>query len=137
MKEIAQYLKFMKFFAHFSHHFVLGSVYFADHSFLNDLYVTYDQLYDDIIERMIGLGMDCNEFEIVSAATEMFNEYKNIEFTQNIQYFSYILGFERKLRDLAESAQNGASSGVINLLQGIQDESESRSYKIGQRVKVK
>ena len=43
------------------------------------------------------------------------------------------LDLEETLRRALSAAEKGASSGTINFLQGLADESEQRTYKLGQR----
>ena len=135
MEKLASFLKFMYFYAGHAHRFVAHSSYFADHSFLGELYETYDDAYDAIVERMIGLGMEVNEFDIINAAAAQFNKHRDEKIDQNIGYFVRILAFEKQLCAMLNEANKNATLGSQNLIQDFCDQSEMRQYKLGQRVK--
>lgn len=134
MKELAIQFRFMYLFSHLSHHYVKFPTFFSDHSYFGELYETYEDIYDSLIEKMIGLDIECNEFEINSAAVEKLNEYKSTEFNKNADYFQIILGAEKEMCQIAENYDSEATYGVKNLLQGICDNSENRQYKLKQRL---
>lgn len=121
-----------KLYAHRAHHLVSGPTFFADHAFLGDLYSTYDSAYDDLIERMIGLGEKPDIIAITTAAIERFQ--KGRMDTKPDQFFKTLLNMERQILETIKKAVPGATDGTANLLQGLADESEARGYKLQQRV---
>lgn len=121
-----------KLYAHRAHHLVSGPTFFADHAFLGDLYSTYDSAYDDLIERMIGLGEKLDIIAITTAAIERFQ--KGRMDTKPDQFFKTLLNMERQILETIKKAVPGATDGTANLLQGLADESEARGYKLQQRV---
>lgn len=135
MKELAAFFKFMYFYSQMAHHQVKFSTFFSDHDYLGELYESYDAAYDGIIERMIGLGDDANEFDIINAAAAQFNQHREDNFTKNISYFAQILAFEKQLCAMLSEVANNVSLGSNDMIAGMANDSESRQYKIGQRVK--
>lgn len=135
MKELAIFFKFMGTYAQFAHHFVAHSTFNQDHGYLGELYDAYFDAYDAIIERMIGLGEEVNEFDIINAAAAQFNQHREDNFTKNISYFAQILAFEKQLCAMLSEVNKNATLGSQNLIQDFCDQSESRQYKLGQRVK--
>jgi len=134
MKDIATFLKFLYFYAGHSHRFCGRNSYLADHAYLGELYEAYDDAYDGIIERMIGLKQNVDEFEIVAAANDLFQKFAREKVVKNATYFVNIYGFEKQLINLLTDAAKDASLGTNDMLAGMASDSESRQYKIGQRI---
>lgn len=133
MKELAQHLRFAQFYAHNAHNLISGDEFFQDHEFLGDLYGTYESAYDDVVERMIGLGGEPDLGEITCAAA---HDAKMAGWNPDPKVcFASIFGIEQHLCDLIDRLIEGASNGTQNFLQGLADESEKRQYKLGQRIK--
>lgn len=129
MQELAIILRAAQLVAHQMHNEASGESFFADHEFLGELYPAYEEAYDGVIERMIGLGMKPDIAGItIDAATTANERYST-------NYWQALLGIEKEIRKQSDTYQNGASSGTVNFLQGLNDESEQRTYKIGQRAK--
>jgi DNA-binding ferritin-like protein len=135
MKELAAFFKFMYFYSQMAHHKVKFSTFFSDHDYLGELYEAYDAAYDGIVERMIGAGEEVNEFDIINAAAAQFNKHREDNFDKNISYFAQILAFEKQLCAMLSEVAKNASLGTNDQLAGFCNDSESRQYKIGQRVK--
>ncbi len=132
MHTLATQYRAAQLYAHRAHNLVSGPTFFADHTFLGDLYDTYADAYDSLIERLIGLGTPPNIITITEAATTAFSKARLD--TKPDQFFKSLLnmeyGFQRQIKKLVPEA----SDGTANLLQGLADESEARCYKIKQRI---
>ena len=50
-------------------------------------------------------------------------------------HFNYAVNLESLYRAELESCCDGASKGTVNLIEGLMDASEVRTYKLRQRVK--
>lgn len=135
MKELAAFFKFMYFYAGNAHRKVSHSTFFSDHDYLGELYEAYDAAYDGIVERMIGAGDEVNEFDIINAAAAQFNKHREDNFDKNISYFAQILAFEKQLCAMLSEVAKNVSLGTNDLLTSEASNSESRQYKIGQRIK--
>ena len=134
MKALATLYREAQLYTHAAHNLVSGPTFFQDHKFLGELYGTYEDGYDGLIERSIGLGEPLDPLEITDAAAASAADKK---LGDAKKMFSQILQFEQDLCDEINSylSKGGVSHGVSNLLEGLADESEARQYKIGQRVK--
>lgn len=132
MKAIAILLRALQFFAHRAHNDVRGATFFSDHSFLGDLYSAYEDAFDSVVERMIGLGMKPDIAAINSEACKMSAVSPNESDPKVL--FGIILKSEEQLDDLIHKEVPKSTDGVQNLLQGLADESEARQYKLKQRL---
>ena len=132
MKQLAVLVRSMQFFAHNAHNLASGKTFLEDHEFLGDLYETYEGIYDDIVERMIGEeGADDIE-DVAALAADMMADEK---VKSNDDAFRILLQKETELRSMVGGLVRKASDGTQNMLQGLADDSLRRSYKIGQRLK--
>ncbi len=132
MEKLAADFRFMQLYAHNSHNLVKGKTFFEDHSFLGDLYKTYESAYDSIIERMMGLGLkpDLNKINKISFHTlEAINLSENPE-----EIFKAILAYEKYICKTIEKMVQDYSEGTKQMLGTLADESEMRQYKLNQRV---
>lgn len=122
-----------QFYAHSAHQLVTGNSFFSDHEHLGDLYATYEDSYDSLIERVIGLGDKPNLVETTKNATKVFTdtfpEKGGVE-----SYFKGLLAFESKIRDKIKDINDEQSLGTQNLIQDMADKSEQRTYKLKQRI---
>ena len=78
---LASYLRYMQFTAHIGHNVLGGETFFQDHAFLGDLYGTYEDAYDAVVERMIGTEESVNLVKIHTDAVkdlETPKSYKEI-----------------------------------------------------------
>lgn len=133
MKELAITARAAQLIAHQMHNEVTGCSFFSDHEFLGELYGTYEGIYDDVIERMIGLGITPNISEINRSAMAEYLQYDITEM-DCCDMFETLLGVEENIRKWAEAADKTATYGSRNFLQGIADDSEKRVYKLKQRT---
>lgn len=132
MQVLATLLRAMQFLAHAAHNKACGPSFFADHAYLGELYETYEEAYDAVIERMIGLGEDpdiCSTNEKGAALAE------KCDCCPQEAAFKTLLDMEAEMRAECEKCQKGAPIGTVNFLQGLADQSEARGYRLGQRVK--
>lgn len=132
MQPLATLFREAQFFAHAAHNLVSGPQFFADHDFLGGLYETYEAAYDTLVERSIGLGKPIDPLSVTLKAAEKADERT----VSNKTIFSELLQLEEAIRDEIDSQLSfDVSHGVSNLLEGMADESEARTYKIQQRAK--
>ena len=134
MQDLAIKLRCSQFVAHACHNKVKGPMFLEYHEYLGELYGIYEGLYDDVVERMIGLGIDADPSALTKAAADKAEEAEVYD-GDALGMFSYLNDCEKEIRSLAEGLNEGATFGSKNFLQGIADESEKRSYKLGQILK--
>ena len=136
MKEIAAHLRCMQLMAHAAHNVVSGPLFFSDHSFLGELYSQYETEYDDVVERIIGIGMLPIE-ELVHIQEIAVAKMKSFALSQkeNKMFFLILLDMEKTLCAMIQQPVDGRSEGTKQLLGNIADLSEQRQYKLKQRTK--
>jgi DNA-binding ferritin-like protein len=133
LNKLAADMRFMQFYAHNAHNLIKGTTFFQDHGYLGELYPKYEEIYDGIIERMIGLGHEVNLIEINELA---FNTMKQAGSTDDSQkIFTSILSYEQYICKQIETLVTDVSEGTRQMLGTIADESEMRQYKLQQRIK--
>lgn len=134
MDKLAQTFRTAQLVAHNFHNLTKGVSFFADHEFFGDLYGTYEEAYDSIVERDIGLGEAIDLCAINAAAGTACGNYDGSDMAAD-EMCAVLLGLERQIQ--AECAQftKGASIGTANLLADLADKSEMRVYKLRQRIK--
>lgn len=132
MHSIAIHLRSMQLFAHRAHNDITGPTSFQDHEFLGELYPAYEAEYDSVAERMIGLGEKPDLASITVDAAKMSAMYPNVSKPKDI--LEFLLRCEVNLCKLIKADVPKATDGTQNLLQGIADNSESRQYKMRQRL---
>ena len=138
MDNLAVIFRAGQLLAHQLHNEVSGVSFFADHEFLGGLYGEYEEGYDAIVERVIGLGLE--KVDIAGwnkRAVKVYGDMAGDKAFDAKKWPRYVLEVEKaiqaEIRDYLKKGE--CSDGVQNLLQGMADESEARSYKIGQRLK--
>jgi DNA-binding ferritin-like protein len=131
MEKLATMLRYMQFYAHVAHNLTKGPTFFADHEFLGDLYKAYENDYDSIVERCIGLGIAINLSDIHLNAAKALDKL-NLD---PALFFSNIAELEKGLRTAVDSEIiDSVSEGTRQLLGEISNQSEMRQYKIRQRL---
>lgn len=128
--EIETLLRYLQFYSHISHNVLGGETFFQDHSFLGELYSTYEDEYDSVVERLIGLGKKVDFPKIHKDAVKDLSAPKSYD-----ECFKSILLSEEELCDSIEEYVKDASQGTIQLLGDIANRSEMRQYKLKQRLK--
>jgi len=134
MDKLATTLRTAQLVAHCFHNQTRGISFFADHEFFADLYAAYEEAYDSIIERDIGLGEDCDCAKISADAGAAAGKYDPRDMAAD-EMCAVLLGMERQIQAEATAATKGASIGTANLLGDLADKSEMRVYKLRQRIK--
>ena len=129
MKELAILYRAAQFAAHQAHQEVCGESFFSDHAYLGELYETYTNAYDSLIERMIG----CKEKpDILEINKEAMVEYELVDCCDWVKsMYKFEADFQKEIETLTKDKM---SQGSLNLLAQLADESEVRSYKLGQRM---
>jgi DNA-binding ferritin-like protein len=134
LESLAIEFRFMQLFAHIGHNRVAGCCFFEDHAYLGSLYETYEGVYDDLVERMIGLGESPDLWKISKAADEQLQGAR--AGTSSMDYLEKLLECEKEaceqIEDLAE--EDGCTQATVNMLVQFADDSEKRQYKIQQRL---
>lgn len=135
MDYLASLFRAAQFYAHRAHNLCTGSTFFEDHKFFGKLYPQYEAAYDAIVERILGLGTEKLDLVAVTErACKLFAAAAKEDST-TARYFERLESTEKQLRTALKEAMSGASEGTKNLLQGLCDESEARTYQIKQRRK--
>lgn len=134
MKELAIILKALNIFAHNSHNLVSRVVFNQDHEFLAEIYEAADTNYDDVVERMIGLGMtpDLNEINMLACQKAV-----SIPLGQdNFSKLQACLELEKATCQIIEQLvrTNQVTVGTEQMIGNIADKSEVRQYKLKQRM---
>lgn len=132
LDKLATELRFMQLFAHNAHNLIKGNTFFEDHEFLGGLYSTYEDIYDGIIERMIGIGETPNLLEIQSKAVDILKQAGTSTDAKSI--FTDILQYEKYICTQIEKLLPNYSEGTKQMLGNVADASEMRQYKLKQRI---
>lgn len=134
MQDLACYLRFMQFFAHVSHQMTFGSSFFSDHEFLGGLYESYEGIYDDVVERCLGIGLPIDLRYVHSNAATMLSR-ENFVYQDPVSFFRTILRAEQHMCGVAQALLMSSTEGTKQFLGNICDDSEKRQYKLKQRMK--
>lgn len=119
--------------AHEKHNTVTGPSFFEDHEYLGDLYGTYESAYDAVIERMIGLNENPKISDGNITAADLAKWFCDLEPID--KWPKIFLEIETRIQKEIDACCVKSSSGTMNFLQGLADESEQRVYKLAQRAK--
>jgi DNA-binding ferritin-like protein len=131
MTDLAVTLRAAQLAAHAHHNLVKGPTFFPDHEFLGELYGTYETAYDHVIERMIGLGKTPDLRAVTKDAAGLFDKIMSLKG----EWSDVFLRVEEAIRhDAVVALAQKPTDGTQNFLQGLCDESESRTYKLRQRA---
>jgi DNA-binding ferritin-like protein len=124
------YFRYMQFYAHMAHNYSKGETFFQDHDFFGELYSTYEGVYDKLVEKFIGLDKDLDLVKVHQKAAGALKECKSSD-----ESFKELLMCEEAVCEACKEMSKEATLGLGNLLAQIADDSESRQYKIKQRLK--
>lgn len=132
--ELAIHFRFLQLYAHNAHNLIQGETFFADHKFLGGLYGEYEESYDAIVERMIGLGENPELMTLQKSAADMLATEKQPMDCEG--WFARILQGEKTTVAIVQKCfeEGDYTQGTLNLLAGIADTSETRIYKLSQRL---
>ena len=126
-------LRSLQFYAHQAHNLDKGDTFFQDHSFLGDLYSAYESDYDDVIERMIGLGKDLDIQGITKDAAEALPKDSSVNIKMCL---NTVLNYEKQLCSIVANINDDCTIGTQQLIGEIANKSEMRQYKIKRRLSV-
>lgn len=133
MHDLAIILRSAQLYAHNAHNMTKGKTFFADHKFLGKLYPVYEEAYDSVIERMIGLGYDVDLNRITKEAGKDAGSYSYKDVDCDM-FFTTLYNYEINMCDCIKEYCPNMTVGTQNLLQGIADNSEVRQYQLRQRL---
>lgn len=118
--------------AHAYHHRISGPTFHEDHEFFAEAYRAYEIAYDDVAERMLGLGA---QVKFDQVAREAVAGSATLMLTAgNVGMYKTLLNFEESIQNACVQHTPDATLGTQNLLAQIADDSEKRVYKMKQRV---
>lgn len=136
MDQLATLFRAAQFYAHAAHNFAKGATFYQDHEELGELYGAYEEAYDSVVERMIATGEPFSVQQILTNAAAEANRYPDPSTFSQQTSFQTLFSLEQKIRLAIETVIAAQTLGTQNLLQDLADQSEMRSYKIGQRLKA-
>lgn len=121
---------------HNCHNLVSRIAFFSDHEFLGGSYEMTLKHYDDVIERMIGLGTTPNLLDVQVKAVQKLQAVP-VKYKDNAECFSAILAINKVICKNIDHlcSHAGLSEGTKQLLGGIADMIETENYKLQQRIK--
>jgi DNA-binding ferritin-like protein len=131
MENIAIILRFLQLYAHQAHNLAKGQTFFSDHEFFNKLYHEYEEEYDSIVERCLGLGISCDIRKVNNAAAKNLPDDNSL---QTEKCLAEILKQEKNLCAQIEGFYLNMSVGSQQLIGSIADNSEKRQYFIKRRL---
>jgi len=135
LTKLAARFRAMQLFAHNAHLLAMGQTFYQDHEAFGELYPAYETAFDALIERTIGLGGEYNPEALFKQVSEFLAPTWGC--TETEKCFEKIMDFEKRIcADVTDIlTRMDVTQGVSNFLQGLADESESRQYKLKQRLK--
>jgi len=139
MHDLAIQFRTAQFIAHEYHNTVKGPTFFSDHAFLGELYETYTEAYDDLVEEIIGLGMEVYPADLTEIAA---SKAVSSEKPDSTIMFRNLLLRERQICKMISDMLEGdeglnvesLTEGTENLLQDLAMRSNKRQYKLRQRI---
>jgi len=135
MEKIAIYLRTLQLYGQNAHNLDQGQSFFADHEALGAFYEAAGCGYDMVIERMIGLDIIPDLQKLHKKVAEIIQVLDHKPDAKS--FFRNILKLEQKLCSEIEECVNSGkySEGTNQLIGELANQSESRQYKIKQRLK--
>ena len=135
LTKLAARFRAMQLFAHNAHLLSKGPCFFQDHEAFGEFYPVYESAFDALIERTIGLGSEYDAQASFKMTGDMLASTWGCDEPEDC--FEKLMDFEKKIcSDVTDIlTRMDTTQGVANFLQGLCDESESRQYKIKQRLK--
>ena len=128
---LAKVFRAAQIVAHDAHNNISGPSFFADHEFLGELYGNYEDAYDSLVERYIGLtGRSVDGVSLAKDALELAPD-------SQVQAIWDILSmFERTVCKVcyAFCEKEGVSEGTKQLVGELCNQAEMRQYKLKQRM---
>lgn len=134
METLAVLYTIANLYAHAAHNLCSKAVFMQDHEHFADLYTAYENHYDDVIERMIGLGQPVDIQNITTKACQAFAGMQ-LNVPENADYFKKIIELEQAIQEIIKQETPKSTIGTQQLIGDQADKSEMRLYKLRQRVK--
>jgi DNA-binding ferritin-like protein len=130
-------LRSMQLFYHNCHNLTKGQAFFGDHPAFNDFYSEIEDQYDSVVERAIGLYHEPLDLSILLPAISKNLEMVLGDYNTPEDMLNGGLALEKELIKICDLVEDNpmATLGTKNLIAGIADSSEIRSYKLNQRLK--
>jgi DNA-binding ferritin-like protein len=130
LEMLAVQFRSAQLYTHNAHHLTKGPTFFADHEFLGELYESYTEAYDQLIEIILSDSVKLNLVNVQTASASKLSEI------QGENYFNTLIELELAVQSKVEllAAETGISQGVLNLIAGFAQDSKSRVYKLRARV---
>ena len=137
MRELAIKYRTLQLLAHNAHNMCAGPTFVAYHPFLGELYGTYEDAYDGLIERIIGL-YGVGSLDLINVQEEAISSLKAASKLPAAfqEAFSDILALEQDANAHIEQLAkvSGITQGTLNMLADMADKAEVRCYKLKQRL---
>lgn len=146
MHTLARNFRMGQFTAHGFHNTVTGPTFQQDHEFFAEVYAAHEKAYDDVIEYMIGIGEECNPFQLTQEAAELAAGFDNRKSAMDM--YSALAAVEKTIRDSIEAVLEAdeeadismsdspeVDDGIENMLQQFYQDSRKRSYMIQQHLR--
>lgn len=130
-------LRSMQLFYHNAHHLTKGSTFFSDHEAFSDFYKEIDGQYDSVAERAVGLYNEPLDLSILLPAISKNLEMVLADYQTPEDMYGGGIALEKELDKICDLIDSSplATVGTKELINGIADSSEIRSYKLNQRLK--
>lgn len=135
MDILATLLRAAQLYAHAAHNGAKGPTFFSDHEFLEETYKAYEEAYDKVIERSIAQGEPIDLAAIGRNAAADAGRFPDPVAFSTQSSFGVLMDYERKICAEIDRIYAEQTTGTQNLLAQLADDSETRQYKIGQRLK--
>lgn len=134
MHDLAVQLRAGQLYLHNAHNIgSKGPSFFSDHKWFGKSYAAFEEAYDHVVERMIGLGYDIDLQSITKNAAKEAASYSTAVMTPEL-CFRTQLKIEQEICSLIRGYVPNVDDGTQNLLQGLADDSLDRQYQIKQRL---
>lgn len=127
--------RILHLYYHYCHLLLTGPTFVADHGLFKKFYKQLALDYDSLSEQFIQ-NIDKQEFDTViinQLLSEELSKFK-IEQLSLEEMFDYGLSFEEEFYSNLTKLDKQAPIGLRNLLGAIAEQSDTRKYKIRQRL---
>ena len=136
MKDIISTTRTLNLYYHHLHNIAHGLPFEGDHEMMSRFYTQLEGSYDSLIERYMGLGADGGKECLIHILSGVVSVISQIPEGNDMDvHFRHALELESGIQSMLEAEAESSSLGTENLLAQLADESESRVYKLNQRLK--
>ena len=129
MLELIAYFKALYFYTHNAHNLCSGPTFFEDHEFFGELYEFADKGYDDLVERYIGTQNDA--IDLVAINKKALDGIAGL----GNNYMANTLNMCIEINSELQKMSIIEDGGILNLIQGQQDQLQVFIYKLKRRTK--